>query len=50
MNAHILNSMALAVGTAMVGVGVGVAFGWPFGLIAGGAMVVALALVALLVR
>ncbi len=40
----------VAAGTAMVGVGAGAAFGWPFGLMAAGAMMVALAVIAVMVR
>jgi hypothetical protein len=42
-----INNAAVAIGTALVGVGVGAAFGWPFGLIALGSLLVVLGLVAL---
>lgn len=41
---------SVGIGTTMVGVGTGAAYGWPFGLIASGLLVIVLSLVATRVR
>ena len=43
-------NVTVAMGVAMVGVGAGAAFGWPFGLIATGALMIVLSITALVLR
>jgi hypothetical protein len=50
MTPAIVYNASIGIGTALVGVGAGAAFGWPFGLMATGAMMVVLAVAALWVR
>ncbi len=43
-------NVTVGAGTALVGVGAGAAFGWPFGLMSSGALMIGLAVASLRVR
>lgn len=50
MTPAVVYNATVAAGTAMVGVGAGAAWGWPFGLIATGALMIVLSITALVLR
>jgi len=50
MSPAAIYNATVAIGTAALAVGAGAAFGWPFGLMAGGAAMIVLAIVALVAR